>query len=154
MLGAVYAVFFACISICAALVLWQSFNGQRRRIAALLAQDRTAGIDRIVTVSVRPAPRFVAAAAPDFASVRIAILPVGPAFASNRGSWVGTSSLGKPFAAGTWVMRPVAERGAKWHNPYPLKAPLVRPDYRFQPYTARKLLPRAMGAAGSGLAAH
>lgn len=76
MFAVVIALFFAVAAIFAVLSIARSFTGAVDRIDALFAAYRAADAGRLVEGSMRPAMRFVPAAAPDYAPRTVVIMPM------------------------------------------------------------------------------
>ncbi|WP_017671552.1 hypothetical protein [Blastomonas sp. AAP53] len=67
MFAVVIALFFAAAAVFAVLSIARTFSGAAERIDALFAEYRALEMDRTVRSGMRPAVRFVPAAAPDYA---------------------------------------------------------------------------------------
>lgn len=89
MSAVVIALFFAAAAIFAVFSIARSFSGAADRIDALFAAYRALDEGRAVRGSMRPAVRFVAAAAPDYAPRIVVALPArsGSAVRISQPDW-------------------------------------------------------------------
>ena len=89
MFAVVIALFFAAAAVFAGMSIGRSFSGAADRIDALFAAYRSVDQGRVVKGSMKPAVRFVPAAAPDYAPRTVVAMPVR--FGSNvrisRSDW-------------------------------------------------------------------